>query len=75
MKNKFLKSMSKYLDIKLLGPTWWGGNLYLLTNPSDPTSKVLYAFEVEGGNKIEFVNIYDGSYARINNYTTVTGSI
>jgi hypothetical protein len=75
MKNKFLKSMSKYLNVKLLGPTWWGGNLYLLTNPNDPTSKVLYAFEVENGNKVEFVNVYDGSYARINNYTTITGGV
>ena len=68
VKNKYLASMKNYLDFKYLGPTFWGGNLFLLTNKNDPTSKVLYAFEMDGGSKVELVNIYDGSIVRLTNY-------
>lgn len=75
VKNKYLASMKKYLNFKYLGVTFWGANLFALTNKNDPTSKVVYAFEMDNGYKVEIVNIYDGVVTRLTNYNKTSFNI
>lgn len=69
VKNKYLRSLEKMLDFTYVGKSFWAADLWLLKNKEDKTSKVLYAFELENGNKLELVDIYNGSIVRINSFS------
>lgn len=69
IKNKYLKSLEKLLDFTYVGKSFWASDLWFLKNKDDKTSKVLYAFELENGNKLELVDIYNGSIIRINSFS------
>ena len=71
IKNKYLKNLAKIFDVTHVGPAFWGAQLYYLLNKNDEDSKIIYAFELENGSKLELIDIYNGSISRISSFSTI----
>lgn len=75
IKNKYLKNLAKIFDVHYVGPAFWGSHLYYLKNKNDEYSKVIFAFELENGSKLELVDIYNGAMSRISSFSTFSSNI
>lgn len=75
IKNKYLRNLAKIFDVTHMGPAFWGAQAYYLKNKDDEDSKVVYAFELENGSKLELVDIYNGSLSRISSFSTLSCTI
>lgn len=75
IKNKYLKNLAKIFDVRYVGKSFWSSELFYLKNKNDDDSKVIYAFELENGSKLELVDIYNGAMTRISSFSTFSSCI